>query len=62
MNSIKEQRKLVGITQRTMAQKLGVKPQTVWRWEKGTRKPDIVMIKKIASVLNCPLEKLLSSY
>ena len=37
-----------------VAEKLGVKSTTVWRWENGTRTPDRDNVKKIAELVDKP--------
>ena len=49
------------ITQVDLAKKIGVSPQTVWRWEHGEREPSIEIIKKLCKVLNCTEVELLGS-
>ena len=57
---IKEYRKMQGLTQRQFAKKLGVHVQTVFRWEKGTDIPSLLMLEKIAQTLNVSLVDLVS--
>lgn len=58
--AIKEKREKLGMTQQDLAEKLFVSRQTVCRWENGIRCPDLIMSKKIALVLNIPLDELVS--
>ena len=53
-------RKRLGWTQAKLADALGVAQSTVAMWEKGERKPDIVMLKAIANILSCTTDDLLS--
>ena len=48
-----------GLMQKTLAEMLNVKPSTVSMWEAGTRTPDLMMLKKIAEVLDVSYEELL---
>ena len=52
--NIKQARENVGMSQKTLAELLGVQTQTVWRWEKGDREPNWEMLQKIAQILNAP--------
>ena len=49
------------MTQRDLAEALGVSPAAVTQYETGARKPDIVKLKKIAEVLHCTTDELLES-
>ena len=59
--AIKQKREQLGMTQQDLAEKLFVSRQTVCRWENGSRCPDLIMAKKIALVLNIPLDDLIST-
>ena len=58
---VKQKREQLGLTQQDLAEKLFVSRQTVCRWENGNRCPDLIMAKKIALVLNIPLDDLVST-
>lgn len=60
MNEIQKRRLELGLTQVDLAKKLGVAVSTVGMWETAKRKPDIVMLKKLAVILNCSADDLLS--
>lgn len=47
------------MTQAQLAEVLGVVPSTITQYENGTRKPDIIMLKRIAKVLHTTTDKLL---
>lgn len=47
---------LAGLTQETLAEKLGIKQQGVSRWITGTSMPRITTLKKIASATGQPLQ------
>lgn len=47
---LKDWRKSYKLTQATVAGKLGVMKLTVGRYERGERRPDLVMLKKIHSL------------
>lgn len=59
-SNIKAKREAQGMTQQELAGKLFVSRQTVSRWESGSRTPDIIMCKKIALVLDIPLDDLIT--
>ena len=54
-----ELRKLNGFTQDEMAEKLGVSPQAVSKWENDLSCPDIQSLPKLAEVLQVSAEELL---
>ena len=55
IHNIREER---GITTTQLAEQLGCALQTVYRWESGTRLPDIPTLMKIAQVLGVSLDEL----
>lgn len=57
---IKQAREEKGMTQQALADRLYVTRQTISRWESGTRYPDLPTAKKIADILEIPLDDLLS--
>lgn len=59
MNPIKKARKQAGLTQRELAEKLGVATGTVQQWELGARTPTVKKLSKIAEALNVSLVELL---
>lgn len=59
MTAIYKYRKSRNMTQRDLAKALGVVPSTITQYETGTRKPDIVTLKKLAAVLHCTTDQLL---
>lgn len=58
-NLISKIRKEKNLTQRELADILGVSHKTISKWECGSGFPDISMIKKIAEELNISVEELL---
>lgn len=48
-----------GYTQQKIAEKLGVTPQAVSKWENGTSLPDTEMIRSIAQLMDCSTDYLL---
>ena len=60
MTYIQHYRELRGITQVVLAEKLGVSQGAVSNWENGDRKPDVFMMKRIAEILGCTVDELLT--
>ncbi|WP_101696657.1 helix-turn-helix domain-containing protein [Clostridium minihomine] len=48
---LKNQRKEKGFTQITISEKLGIGRSTYAHYERGSREPDLEMLKKIATIL-----------
>lgn len=65
MNTIGERiaffRKTSGMTQDSLANALGVSPQTVSKWETGTTMPDILLLPVIAEVFDTDINSLFGS-
>lgn len=59
LNEIKRYRKLLGLTQRELAEKCGLATGTIQQYELGKRKPKIEQLQKIANALNVPVKYLL---
>ena len=57
---VKQLREEKGMTQQTLAERLYVTRQAVSKWERGTRYPDLLTVKKIAQVLEISVDELLS--
>ena len=53
---IKATRKNAGLTQKELAQKMGLSFQSIAQWENDLRKPKIETLKKIADALECPID------
>ena len=53
-------RKERGLTQEEVAEKLGVSPQAVSKWENGSSCPDIMLLPKIAKLFEVSIDELLS--
>ena len=62
MNSIRQKRKKIGLSQAEFARKLNIAQTTVAMWEVGARKPNIVMLKKIAEFFGCTTDELLEEF
>lgn len=57
--SIKKMRQKRGLTQKQLADRLGVKQSNISRWESGAFKPNAATLKKMAAVLNCRIDDLI---
>lgn len=60
-NNIKKYRKLKGLTQNELAEKLLISPQSVSKWECGLSVPDISNLCKISNILEISLDLLLGN-
>lgn len=59
MTALYEYRKRQNMTQRELANVIGVTTSTITQYETGVRKPDIITLKKLAAVLHCTTDQLL---
>ncbi len=57
---IKHYRKLAGLSQEKMAEKIGVSRQAITKWENGTGIPDISNLMAIAELFQISVDELLS--
>lgn len=57
---LKKAREAKGITQQSLADKVYVTRQTISRWESGSRYPDLLVLKKLAQILDVTTDDLLS--
>lgn len=48
-----------GFTQSQLAERIGVAPQHVGRWERGERKPKVDALIRIADALGCDVRDLM---
>lgn len=53
-------RKENNLTQEELAEKLGVSPKSISRWENGKTMPDISMLNDLASILGVTVQELLN--
>ena len=56
---LKKARKNAALTQRTLADKLGLKHNAISNWEHGHSKPDLVMLGRICSILDVSINYML---
>lgn len=59
LTALCEYRKRQKMTQRELAVAVGVTACTITQYETGARKPNIVMLKKLAAILGCTTDQLL---
>lgn len=59
MKIIAEKRKRVGLSQEELAKKLGISQPAVAKWESGVSRPNILLLPKLAEVLECTVDELL---
>lgn len=57
---VKEMRKKRGLTQKQLAELLGVKQSNISRWESGVYLPNAATLKKMADALNCRIDDLIN--
>ena len=60
MIGIKIRREEVGMSRVELALCIGVGANTIWRYEKGLREPDIETLKQICLALKCTLDVLVN--
>lgn len=60
LTAIRFYREKLGITQKSLAEELGISQGAIANWENDIRKPDIFMLKRIAEVLHCTTDELLN--
>lgn len=58
-NQLNQLRKLSGMTQEQLAEKLNVSRQTISKWEAGTTLPDLDSVVKISRMFHISLDDLL---
>ena len=56
---IKKMRRNRGLSQKQLAELIGVEQQHVSRWENGKHRPSIDILMKIAEILNCNISDLI---
>ena len=53
---VRKERKLAGLTQEQLAEKVGVRRETIMRLEKAQYNPSLKLAIDISRVLNAPIE------
>lgn len=61
MNKLKELRQRAGLKQTDIAHTLSVSQQAVAKWESGESMPQADKLSKLAKILNCTIDDLLST-
>lgn len=61
MNNIKKRRKECKMSQREVAEQLGIDTSTVAKWETGASKPRVDTLVKLAGIYKCPVGELLGT-
>lgn len=56
--SITENRKRLGLSQKELAEKLGVKNTSVSSWERGANAPDIEIIFELCKIFGIPISEM----
>lgn len=59
-NNLFQSRKKAGLSQETVAEKLGISRQTISKWETGETIPDIYQAKKLSKIYNISLDDLIN--
>lgn len=57
---IQSSRKQINMTQKELADKLGVSDKLISKWETGNGMPDISILNELCSILNISVNELLS--
>lgn len=57
--NIKKARKVAGVTQKELAERLQVYPKDISRWENGERTPNALTLAKICMELNASADEIL---
>ena len=58
VNKVKELRTAAGMTQKTLADQLGVTVPTVSKWELGQRTPELERVFRMTLIFGVPIEEI----
>ncbi len=58
MQTIRERREELGMTQTELAKKVGLTPNMICKLESGAVKPSVDSLIKLAQVLDCTMDRL----
>ena len=61
-HQIANRRKLLGLTQRSLAEALHVSFQAISKWENGTTLPDITLLAPLAQLLHTSVDDIREKY
>ncbi len=61
MIRLEEIRRQKGLTRADLSEMVSASAQSIYRWEKGFRQPDAVMIQRLSKVLEVTADELLGS-
>ena len=56
MNNIKKLREAFGMNQSALADRLGVRPATVWKWEHEVSPPQYENLKAMSKLFGCSMD------
>lgn len=60
--NLKQLREELGISQRELGERLGIRQQTVAQYEKATEQPKLKTIRRLAEALDIPIYKLVTNW
>lgn len=58
VNRVKELRTAAGMTQKALADQLGVTVPTVSKWELGQRTPELEKVFRLSLIFNVPIDQI----
>lgn len=58
VNRVKELRTAAGMTQKALADQLGVTVPTVSKWERGQRTPELERVIRMTLIFGVPIEEI----
>lgn len=58
VNRVKELRTAAGMTQKALADQLGVTVPTVSKWERGQRTPELERVFRMTMIFGVPIEEI----
>ena len=56
MNNIKRLRESMGLNQSALADKLGVRPPTIFKWENEIASPTVANLSAMADIFGCTMD------
>lgn len=60
--NLKQLREELGISQRELGERLGIRQQTVAQYEKATEQPKLKTIRRLAEAMDIPIYKLVTNW